>query len=78
MFQLSKLLEPHLYLPRESMSQVLSKLDPKDNVEYGKETQRGKSKETVLTVIEQLHKVLSKSLYIKGIQYNSIARVFSQ
>ena len=41
------------------MSQLLSKLDPKDNIEYGREMRRQKSEETVLTLIEWLHQEAS-------------------
>ena len=41
------------------MSQLLSKLDPKDNVEYGREMQRQKGEETVVTLIEWLHQEAS-------------------
>ena len=47
------------------MSQLLSKLDPKDNIDFGREMQRMKNEENVLNLADWLNKEVSLRSRVK-------------
>lgn len=47
------------------MSQLLSKLDPKDDIDFGREMQRVKNEENVLNLIDWLNKEASLRSRVK-------------